>query len=211
MPHPDPSSTPSPGRGRYNRAKPPRRPANTNRRGVCWPGLAAMNTDHTASATPPFQASAVRPMGGYHDDQGCEGTDRRRPASPVSSHRPHSENDPHVLEQAEPPLGGKEVPKTLNVPASTHRLPGRVQVQEVGVGYRSAQHLLGEGQHEALLHRRPLVAQETTQRQSEAHQHDQDGNHVERVRSPSADRRGVPIFAPRPGSVSGRHHSTQPR
>ena len=55
--------------------------------------------------------------------------------------------------------------------------PGTVEVQEVTVGHRAAQDLLGEDQHEPLLHGRPLVVHQPPHRcqQGDGHQQQRHG------------------------------------
>ena len=59
------------------------------------------------------------------------------------------------------------VPTSRNHAARAQRLPGPVEVEEVPVGEVAGQHPLGEDEHEALLHRRALVAEQRGQREGD--------------------------------------------
>jgi hypothetical protein len=72
-----------------------------------------------------------------------------------------------VLQEAEEALGGEGVAEHLEHAGERPEAAGTVEVQEVRVRHVAGQHPLGEDEHEALFHRRALVAQQASQRQSE--------------------------------------------
>ena len=63
---------------------------------------------------------------------------------------------PELLEQAEPPFGRERHAEHLEGRGECPQAAGPVEVEEVAVRQQAAQHELGEGEHEALLHGRAL-------------------------------------------------------
>jgi hypothetical protein len=112
------------------------------------------------------------------DDEGDERAAGREPATPGPGDREHAEDDAHVLREPEEPLGRQRRAERLEQTGEHPEAAGAVEVQEVLVGHVALEDPLREGEHEALLHRRPLVAQQAPQRQRERGQDDPDGHEV---------------------------------
>ena len=88
-----------------------------------------------------------------HVEHGERADQRGGDATPWTGEREQSENDRHVLDQPERPLGDQRVAEQL-VPAHQNVQGSRaVEVQEIDVGHVALAHPLREVQHEALFHR----------------------------------------------------------
>ena len=126
------------------------------------------------------QAEGDRPVprqGGEPDRRGGdEDTDEPGgdgdPASPRSGQDVHPEDDAEQLDDAEGALRGERHSEDLEPPGERPEAAGAVEVQEVAVGQRPVQDPLREDEHEALLHRRALVAEQGSQRHGERRQDD---------------------------------------
>ena len=103
--------------------------------------------------------------------------ERDRPP-PVAGERVHAEHHADLLEQRDQTLGRQGHAEHLEHAGQHPQAPRSVQVQEVAVGEIAMEHSLGEDEHEAFLHRRPLRAEEPAQWDQEGERDDAEHDEV---------------------------------
>ena len=127
---------------------------------------------------------------------------RPHPSATVRPQRRAIANTPKTTaicwSSANSALGGERRAEHLEEGSQAPQASGAVEVEEVPVGQVAGQDALGEGEHEALFHRRALAAHEPAQRQQERGQQDQDADDVAGVEAPDACRH-APLLTGRRG------------
>ena len=121
-------------------------------------------------------------------DRGGDGQD----PTPSARERVDPEHDRELLHQAEPALAEQRDAEHLEHARERPQAARSVEVQEVAVGDRALQHLLGEDEHEALFHRRSGRAQQPAQRQREHERDDRQRDGVAPALGAPASLRAYP-------------------
>jgi hypothetical protein len=153
-----------------------------------------------------------QPGRGDDDEQRDQGAQQAERPAPLPGDGEDGEHEADVLGEADEPLRRERDAEHLEHPGEHPEGPGPVQVEEVLVGDEALHHHLREDEHEALFHRRSLVAELAVQRHGERQQ-----QHAERDARPlpaaepvepprCRGRRCVPGLRPRVEDGDGRWH-----
>ena len=132
--------------------------------------------ERQTDATDPRQRGQAE----WDDDESRRERARHRDrATPRPREREHAEHDRELLHQSEEALGEQGDAEDLEDAGERPKAAGPVEMQEVAVGDRALQHSLGEDEHEALFHGRPLRTQQPPQRDREHERDDRDREDVQ--------------------------------